>query len=287
MTVRAPSAMLLALSVGMFWSAPAQGQWMEPPGVGWLDLTVYHQDTRTWYDPRGEVREILGEGHVENVSVFLTATFGIVPGVDAWLQAPFHRLRFTDTRRTLRSSGVGDALVHLRIAPLRPLGWDLPLAVRGGAKVPMTEFEVDPSVIPLGDGQTDWELLLELGHSFYPVPAYVSGWIGHRWRSPNPELRRDFANEAFFLVQAGGQWSRLGTDLVVEGMRSVEDPIFEGIPLSTTRRAILELSPGVSIRVGGGTLGTGVRVPVLGRNLPAGPSWILGYFTRWSLVGEG
>lgn len=276
--------------VGLALSAVATGgtelhaQWVEAPGSGWLDLTASHQDTRRQFGPMGEVGDIFAEGHAVNSSVSLTATVGLLPGLDAWMQVPYHRLEFTDSRRrTRRSSGIGDTQLHLRLAPLQRFELEFPLALRGGVKLPVGDFDLDALVIPLGDGQRDWEMMVELGHSFYPFPAYVGGWVGHRWRTENSAIQRDFANEAFFLLQTGGSGERFGLQAVAEGMKSVESPIFEGIPLPAAKRSLLQITPSLTAGLGPGVLSGGIRIPVRGRNLPAGPAWVVSYFSRWSL----
>ena len=262
----------------------AEAQWVELPGEGWVDLTVYYIDTREHFGFDGEVRDFFADGHAVSTSAFLTVAAGILPGVDGWLQVPYHRLQFDDAGDDRLRSGIGDTNLYLRIRPLHYLGSDFPFAVRAGAKVPVGDFAVDDfNIIPLGDGQTDWELMAEIGHSFWPFPAYVNGWVGYRWRSPNVQARRDFGDEGFFLAQAGGNRGALGFQLLVEGMKSVTTGVFEGIPVPNAERALFQVTPKVSYAVGPGTVSVGARISLAGKNLPAGTSLVLGYFSRWSL----
>ena len=62
--------------------------------------------------------------------------------------------------------GIGDANVWLRVAPVKYLGIDFPCALRGGVKLPIGSAPIDAEIIPLSEGQTDWEMLEEVGHSF-------------------------------------------------------------------------------------------------------------------------
>ena len=190
----------------------ASAQWVEPPGRGWLDLSVFHLDTREAFHSGGEVRAFdpFTQGHAVSTSVFATVAVGLARGIDGWVQIPYQRLRFDDLGGDRLRTGIGDTRFYLRVQPGLYFGSEFPLAIRGGAKVPVGDFAVDAEVIPLGDGQTDWELVLELGHSFYPLPAYVSAWLGHRWREANPKSRRDFGNEVFFLLSGGIEFGRLG-----------------------------------------------------------------------------
>jgi len=167
-----------------------------------MDVSVFHLDTRDAFHDDGDIRAFnpFTQAHAVSTSAFATVAMGLVPGLDAWVQVPFQRLRFDDLGGDRLRTGIGDTRFYLRVQPGRYLGSRFPLAIRGGAKVPVGDFAVDAEIIPLGDGQRDWELVLELGHSFYPVPAYVSAWIGHRWREQNLESRRDFGDEVFFLL---------------------------------------------------------------------------------------
>lgn len=256
-------------------------QWVEPPGRGWMDVAVFHLDTREAFHSDGGVRAFdpFTRGHAVSTSAFATIALGLVPGVDAWVQVPYQRLRFDDLGGDRLRTGIGDTRVYLRVQPGRYFGNEFPLAIRGGAKVPVGDFAVDAEIIPLGDGQRDWELVLELGHSFYPVPAYVSAWIGHRWREENLESRRDFGDEVFFLLSGGMEFGRLGASLIAEGWDGGV-PVIEGLSIATASRSMLRLTPSLSYALGAGWAKAGVQIPLRGTNLPAGNTLVIGYFTR-------
>lgn len=276
---------LPALIIILGWAAVAtpgaSAQWLEAPGQGWVDLVVYHQDTREAYDSRGTPRPFSGDGHAVSTSTFLTVAGGIAPGLDAWIQLPYHRLEYDDAVDDRLRRGIGDTRLYLRTAPLRYLGIDFPLAVRAGLKEPVGDFRVDAEVIPLGDGQRDWELLTEVGHSFYPSPGYVSGWVGYRWREFNEETGRDFGDEIFFLVQGGASSGPWSFEVVAEGLETVTDPSVLGLVVESLERRLLTLAPSVGFSIGPGTASLGARFTLNGRNLPAGHALTAGYFTRW------
>lgn len=262
-------------------ASEASAQWVEEPGRGWLDVSVFHLDTREAFHPDGDVRAFdpFTQGHAVSTSAFATVALGLVRGVDAWLQVPFQRLRFDDLGGDRLRTGIGDTRLYLRVQPGRYFGSGLPLAVRGGAKVPVGDFAVDAEIIPLGDGQRDWELVLELGHSFHPVPAHVSAWIGHRWREENLESRRDFGDEAFFLLSGGIEFGRLGASVIAEGWDGGV-PVIEGLSVATASRSMLRVTPSLSYALGAGSAKAGVQIPLRGKNLPAGNTLVIGYFTR-------
>lgn len=274
--ILAAAALLSAGATG------AAGQWVEEPGRGWVDVTLYHQDTREAFGVDGGVREFFGEGHAVSTSLFVTGAVGLFSGVDAWIQVPYHRLEFTDLAGDRRRTGVGDIRLYLRVRPTEYLGVSFPLTIRGGVKVPVGDFTVNSEVIPLGDGQTDWELMAEVGHSFYPFPAYVNGWVGYRWREQHEETDRDFGDEVFFLAQAGGNAGNVLFQLVAEGWDG-GTPVVEGFRIPSAERSLFQVTPTVGYRLGPGSAEVGVRIPLAGENLPAGEALVLGYFASWGL----
>lgn len=274
-------ACLALAAAGLCVPRPGAAQWVEEPGSGWADLTVYHQDTREQFGIDGERQRIFADGHSIATAVFLTVAAGLVRGVDAWAQVPWQRLEFDDAAGERLRSGIGDSRFYLRVKPTEYLGFDLPLAVRGGVKVPVGDFQVASEVIPLGDGQTDWELMLELGRSFWPFPAYVNGWVGYRWRERNAESRQDWGDETFFLLQGGVRTGPVELQLIAEGFDG-RTPVLERVRVPNAKRQMFQVTPLVGYEIGPGSVRAGARVPVAGKNLAAGTTAVVGYFTRWS-----
>ncbi len=258
---------------------------MEPPRNGWVSIALYHQDTRTAFDVEGDRTRFPGNGRAVTSAVFLTTAVGLVHGVDAWAQIPVQRLRFSDAAGTDEAAGLGDARLYLRAQPLRLLPGargleDLPFAVRGGIKIPVGDFDVGPNLLPLGDGQRDWELLLEVGHSLWPRPLYVMAWAGYRWREALEEGRTELGNERFFLGALGGDRGRAGFKVTVDGWYG-DTPILNAVEARGGEREMLRLTPSLLLTLGPGQAELGVRRPLSGRNLPAGSDLFLGYFARF------
>jgi hypothetical protein len=140
-------------------------------------------------------------------------------------------------------------------------------------------------VIPLTEGQRDWEVLVELGHSFYPIPVYVMGWAGYRWRETNEAIARKPGDERLFYVAAGGTVGHFTWKMAVDGLlgRPPVRRLSSGLAIELERdtRRLVQLLPAVGWRVGPGAVELGTRIPVAGRNLPAGPALTLGYFITW------
>jgi len=276
----------LVLALILMCTLPARGwaQWVEKPGQGWVQISVYHHDTRDRYDERSRVKRIFNEGgHSITTSVFVTAAGGIVRGLDAWVQVPWHRLRFNDVVNNRESRGFGDIRTHLRIGPeLFGLQSPVPVAIRGGVKFDTGKYTRDPEVIPLAEGQRDWELMLELGHSFWPRSLYVSGWVGYRWRETNKAAVRKPGNEVFVFATLGGKLRSISWKVSLDGLFG-QTPRLLGLPIESARRRLVQVLPTVGHRVGPGTVEVGGRIPFSGRNLPAGPALMVGYFFTWKV----
>jgi hypothetical protein len=270
----------LAAALGGTGVTPAAAQWVQAPGTGWMDVTVSHLDTRHQFWLDRSRRTMANGGHAVTSSVFLTSAVGLVGGLDAWVQLPFHRLRFDDFAGERVRTGVGDPRIHLRAGP-ELLGLPvIPVAVRGGFKWPAGDLDVNAEVIPLGDGQWDAEVILEVGRSFHPRPLWAMAWAGYRWRSPNHETARDPGNEEFWYAAIGGEVRGLGWKGAIEGLRG-EPWVLHGIPIPTAARELTQFLGSVDRSAGPGRAGLGFRRPFQGRNLPRGTSLTLHYFLRW------
>ena len=269
---------LFALSLSLL-ASPGYGQWIEPEHQGWASFSMYYLDTQEQFGPSGEVRNFVLEGQAQTASSFLTIAMGIAPGVDIWIQPSYHRLEFADLGGTRISWGFGDTRLYVRTAPLRLVGSDFPFAIRAGTKLP-TDFESGTDLIPLGDGQRDWEVMAEVGHSFWPRPFYAAAWAGYRWREAGESS--DFGNERFFNVSVGGGGDLLGFKVQLEGWYGGV-PVFGGLLGVGQEREMVRLSPSLLVTAGPGQVELGSRVPLAGQNLATGPEIVVGYFTRLSL----
>jgi len=271
----------LVLSVLAVGPGALSAQWVSSPGEGWVDLSLFHHDTKRTFDQNGEARTIFAEGRAVTTSIFLTGTVGVWRGVDLWVDLPFHRLRFDNAGGERTSVGVGDPRLFVRAGPELVGLPDWPVAVRGGMKLDGGQFDVDAEIIPLGEGQRDWELLLEVGRSFHPIPLWTMGWVGYRWRQENVEARRTPGNERFWWWSLGGEVGPGGWRASLEGLSGDPWTLEGGIRPSSTRRALHQVFVDLDHPVGPGRVRLGTRIPFSGRNLPAGPALTTGYFLRW------
>ena len=282
------------LLVALVWSGLAlpqelAAQWVNAPGTGWAHASITHHETDRRFGFDGTTESLFDEeARSITTSLNLTAALGVVRGVDVWGQVLAHRLVFRDAVETRRSTGLSDPRLFVRIGP-EMVGWNppVPVAVRGGVKFPVGDFPVDAEIIPLSEGQRDWELLLELGQSLHPYPLYLMGWGGYRWRETNTEIDRKPGDEWFAHGALGGTlFDRLEWKVAIDAFwgRPPERQLNSGITLTldNDRRRLVQLMPQIGWSIGPGTLEVQGRIPVSGHNMPAGPSFGVGYLLDWS-----
>lgn len=283
-----PTALRTALTTVLLAAlcvSSARGQWPEPPGTGWVDVGVAHQDTRQKFSRSGHVVSFDTEAARSIVTTArITSALGVYRGVDVWADVAFHRLAFNDVQADRLTTGPADPRLYLRVGPALFGATDLPLAVavRGGLKFPVGDFAVNADEISLSQGQRDWDLLLEVGKSLHPWPVYVMGWVGYRWREVNESIREKPGDERLVYVATGGSINRFRWKLAVDGLfgRPPVRTDFD-IVLENDNRELVQVIPTLGWQLGPGAIEAGLRVPIHGRKFPAGPVFTLGYFLSW------
>lgn len=252
-----------------------------PAGAGWVQLSLYGQGADEFYNHLGDRQPFLADSEFDTRSVFLTGAVGLVQGVEIWAQVPFHRLRVEATSGSSTSTGFGDLRAAARVGS-ELFGLDFPLALRAGVKVPGSDFPVDATVLPLSEGQADWELSLESGRSLGVLPLYVMGWVGYRWRGENEEAARKPGDERYAHLALGGMAGDLAWEVAADGLWGLA-PEAQGIRLTGERRRLIQLLPTEGYQVGSGRIELTGQIPLSGRNLPTGHGLSLGYRWAWGM----
>jgi hypothetical protein len=252
------------------------------PFTGWFQLSIARQDTRTIYQHDRVARPLILDGEATTTSVYASASIGVLEGVEIWAQIPFHALSYTDNGGSRERSGIGDPRFSVRLSPAVAGFNAVPVVLRAGVKLPGERFPVDATVIPLTEGQRDWELSIESWRTFAGGRTYVLGWAGYRWRETNRDAARRPGNEVFIHGAVGGplgerlHWE-LGGDVLRGGA-----PEQQRVILEASRRELAQVQPTLSWNVGPGRVGLSAQIPLQGRNLPASPGFSLGYLMLWS-----
>lgn len=272
------AALLLVLA------QPAPAQWAQgKPGRVWVKSAFFLQRTDKEFDAVGQRRRRIDGGEADSRAVFTDVIVGVHPKVDIWLQIPYLDLRFTNVAESLHGSGFGDLRGWVRWQVVSLNNGATPIAVRAGAKAPLGPAPLDVTLIPIGEGQWDLEFFGEIGHSFWPVPAYAELWLGYRARFANNTTLKDPGGEFVFLTEAGVNPTS-GTLLkaTLDGFTSRKWTV-EGIPTAKVRRIFtLQLAGGVRA-INLLWLEGGVRLALAGREFPAGPQLVIALSTAFEL----
>jgi len=262
------------------------------PGQGYVQVSALHQSSSQFFNPDGDRVPFLGGAQIITNSGYFTTSVGVLRGIDTWFQLPIHNVQNNDATGESQRTGLGDLRLSARVSPEVFGAVGIPLSVRAGIKIPGSEFPVDARIIPLGEGQRDWEVSVESGIGF-PVKrgdifeediasVYVLGWIGYRWREENGETGFKPGNEWFAHGAVGGHWGKFNTDLAVDILAG-QPPEQLGLVLPNASRRLVTINPTVGWKIGRGTLEATAQIPVAGRNLPSGAAASLGY--RWTWGG--
>ena len=253
-----------------------------PPMGGWAQISFFQQRSLSFYNQNGDVQDFLAAGNFLTRSVFFTASLGLIDGVDLWAQMPIHNLDVTSAGGNSASSGVGDVRFALRVTP-EIFGFEAPVGIRFGAKLPTTTFPVDATLLPLTEGQSDWEISVESGTAFDFVPIYVAGWVGYRFRDLSQVRVYDPGEETFGHVAVGGAVGDLTLELGADALWG-QAPTVRGLTLDDDEaRRLLQFVPTVGYPVGPGKIEVSGQIPVAGRNLPNGVGIGVSYRTTWGL----
>jgi len=252
-----------------------------PGGAGWLQVAGYGQRATQFFNPDGDRQPFLADSEFDTRSIYFTGAIGVTRGVELWAQLPVHNLDVQSAGGDSKSSGVGDVRVAARLGS-ELVGLDVPLSLRLGAKIPGSDFPVDATVLPLTEGQRDWELSLESGYRLPNRSTYLMGWIGYRWREENKEADREPGDEYFASLSVGGAvgaffWAVTGDALWGRV------PFAQGFPLPGDTRRMIQILPTLGMQVGPGRLEATGQVPVYGQNLPVGVGISLGYRLTWGM----
>ena len=268
------------------------GAWTLSARRVWTKISWFQQTTNKWYidtpEPVflddgtfgahsiGSRRPYRFGGEYDSKALFVEGFVGVTDWFDLGVQIPYFDQTFADDTRsdTPSASGWSDLRVFSKT---RLLQNPLHLTVKLGAKIPTGEFINEDGLIPVGEGQWDFDLVLQGGRSLWPLPAYVNADVGYRVRLRNKEIDRDPGDEWLVNAEIGAQ-SRAWLSLVLkcEMLRSGKGETF-GIRTASLIKRISYLAPTIGVRVHNEIwLEAAMRHTLGGRNFPAGQQWVVG-----------
>lgn len=256
------------------------GAWVQPARQAWGQIGVFHQQATERYFLDSRRIPYFFEGRNRTTALFLDLRYGVTRRLEAGAQLPVYRLAFDDLADARRSTGVGDLRLGLRWNALK-IGSTV-ATVGAALKLPTGEFVNDAEVVPVGEGQYDVDLAAEVGHSFWPRPAYVSVLAGYRLRGTNDRSGISPGDEIFWSVEAGHRLvSRLSLKAVARGLHGQRSTSF-GLEIRSLRREAVYVQPGLLWELGP-ERGLELSLPftVRGRNWPAGLAAGFNFYSRF------
>ena len=260
------------------------GAWTLQRGQFWGKLTYFQQCTQEWYVGKGRFgapgtrARYDFDGRYESRAVFVEGLYGVTDRLDLGLQVPYFDQSFANAAFAAPRTDTGLSDIRA-LAKLRLLAKPLVLALKAGVKIPTGGFKNEDGLIPVGEGQWDFDVVGQMGRSFWPLPLYGNIDLGYRVRTRNEQIDRDPGDEWFLNAEMGYQFVRqfmlLGK---CEVLRSNPAVVFGGIEAEIKR--ITYLTPALLYAVGRRTtVEAAVRFSLNGRNFPAGRQLVLGLAT--------
>ncbi len=269
------------------WTLPGDHVWCKVAYLGWTTHEEYVGAAGSGRGPdlgrvynEGNRARYRFDGRYRSRALFFDLFYGATDRVDVGIQVPFFRQEYQDAAlltgfgEPRRATGFGDirGFLKVRLLNRRTVG-----TFKAGFKAPTGEFVNEDGLIPVGEGQWDFDAAVQLGRSFWPVPAYVSSDVGYRLRRRNGEIDRDPGDEWFFIAEGGFEVRRLALfGIKVHGIRGKAATVF-GTPIRSDVKRITYVSPVINLGpFRGFTMETAINISVAGRNYPAGWMAVVG-----------
>lgn len=232
-------------------------------------------DLNRLYEPgdRAHYRE---NGHYNSQVLFIDLFYGLNDRIDFGIQIPYYRREFENVgfRPANVASGFGDmrGFAKINIAQIPVVS-----TIKFGTKAPTGKFQNQDGIISAGEGQWDFELIAQIGRSFWPLPLYANIDLGYRVRLQNNTTNYDPGDEWFFNSEIGyNPIDKLLLVLKLEGIRGRPSRVL-GLKLSSDVSRITYFAPTLLIGPFQNlSFETSVRITAGGRNFPAGHIWTAG-----------
>ena len=280
------------------------GAWTVPGSRLWAKVSHFRQTADEWYistpepylaerpdgsrefltHPAGTRRPYRFSGEYESRAVFIEGFYGVTDWLNIGVQIPYFDQALHDDTRDEAPSDAGFSDIRVS-TKWRLLQKPVILTTKLVAKMPTGEFRVQDGLIPVGEGQWDYDFVLQVGRSLWPLPAYANVDVGYRVRRENEDINRDPGDEWLFNAEVGySPTAKLLLALKLEGLRGKPGTNSFGFRDSGLKNQITYLAPTVAYRVHGDTSVEGaVRYTLAGLNFPAGYQVTVGVSTELDL----
>jgi len=280
----------MLVAIGLFLATVAEvgaGAWTVPKGKLWGKVTYFQQSTNEWYvaSPQfnghvvttGQRTRYNFGGQYESKALFAEVFYGVSDRFDLGVQVPYFDQSFVDETRSAAVSDAG--LSDMRLwAKFRLIDKPFLFSLKTGVKMPTGEFKNEDGLIPVGEGQWDFDFVAQLGRSFWPLPLYGNVDICYRLRTRNDAIDRDPGDARFLNAELGyNVTDKLMLVGKYELLRSDPSTEFGTIENRSQIKRITFLMPVLLYAIDECTVvEAALRISLNGRNYPAGRQFIMG-----------
>ncbi len=250
------------------------GGWTQPKGKGYFKLSQQIISAESLFFANGD------KGEIPTVSGYTTSLygeFGLIDRVTLVGYMPFYTNFSVDAEGFEPTTGVGDWDVGVRIGLLT--GGPTVVSLQALAGLPFGDSGGDV-VFWSGDGEFNQHVSLQVGHSLYPVPAYLKGEIGYNNRKSSDIRDNNYADELRYSLQAGYTIAeRVGIALSLRGIKALDRADDEFHPRNDVE--YLSYGPQVDFYV---TPNAGITASMTrftqAHNMLDAPTWEFGVFLK-------
>lgn len=210
-------AAILAAGMVFHSSISYAGGWTQPQGRGYFKLSQQIISAESLFRGNGSKTEI---PTVSGYTTSFYGEYGLIDRVTLVGYMPFYTNFSVDAEGFDPTTGLGDWDVGVRIGLLT--GGPTVVSLQALAGLPLGDSGGD-IVLWSGDGEFNQHFSLQVGHSLYPVPAYLKGEIGYNNRKSSDNRDDDFADELRYSLQAGYTIAeRVGIALSLRGIKALD-----------------------------------------------------------------
>ncbi|MCB0487490.1 MAG: hypothetical protein R2820_13750 [Cyclobacteriaceae bacterium] len=263
-------------------TAHAGGGWPQPKRGGYFKLGQNFIIAPSFYGPTGDIVDIT------TISLYTTSIYGEYGFTDRltgigyfplFVRSTLNEIKFQQSGSTIPGdelNSIGDAELGLKYAIITNKPVVLSATVTLG--LPLGETAGGESqILQTGDGEFNQMLRLDVSHSFYPSPFYVSAYGGFNNRTKN------FSDEARFGFEVGATFKKfipifklnVVQSLNNGGAAVVQNGVFSNNTeyVSPTIELNYQLKDKLGVTASGG-------FAFAGQNILAAPNWGVGVYLK-------
>ena len=261
------------------------------------------QSTDQHYNADGEAVDMPADARYQSQQVYFDIRYGVTDQIDVGLQIPYLSNKFVDKDESNdvatpppaleTESGLGDIRGFAKINLVNSA--DLVGTLKLGFKAPMGDYREVPEALSITGGQWDFDVVAQLGRSFYPVPVYANLDLGYRWRGEykdsDPSPDRSYTPGAEFVFNAEAGYSPMDKLLVAlkyEGIAGAEyDALSNPGEPEKLSQSVSYLAPTILVGLHPNvSLEAQARMTVSGNRYFAGPTYAVGLSFTGDLIEQ-